>query len=211
MEPLRLCLARHGETDWNAAGRIQGQLDTPLNAHGQRQAAALAGALAAQTFDAVYSSDLERAHHTARILAAAHGLAVQALADWRERHHGRMQGNTYDELKLSWPEGYRRLRARDPEFDVEGGESLQGLAARVAAALERLRARHARGTVALVTHGGTLDAVYRLVSGQPLHEPRLVPIRNCSIHWLRHDGKGWSIEAWGGDGHLVDARDELPG
>jgi probable phosphoglycerate mutase len=211
MEALRLCLARHGETDWNAAGRIQGQLDIPLNARGQRQAAALAAALAGQSFDAVYSSDLGRAQQTARVLAAAHGLAVHTLADWRERHHGRMQGNTYDELKLSWPHGYQRLRARDPEFDVAGGESLQGLALRVAGALERLRARHAHGTVALVTHGGTLDAVYRLVSGQPLHEPRRVPIRNCSIHWLRHDGERWSIVAWGGDGHLVEARDELPG
>ena len=114
METLSLCLARHGETDWNAEGRIQGQLDIPLNAQGHRQAAALAAALAGQDFQALYSSDLMRARLTALPLAQAHRLPLQPLPEWRERHHGRMQGQTYEEMAHDWPEGHRHLRARDP-------------------------------------------------------------------------------------------------
>ena len=209
MKTLRLCLARHGETDWNAAGRLQGQLDVPLNPHGQRQAGALAAALSRHPFAAVYSSDLARARLTAQPLAQALGLQVQALAEWRERHHGRMQGMTYQELERDWPEGHRRLRARDPEFDIDGGESLVALAARCAGALAALRARHAEGMVAVVSHGGVLDGIHRLVSGQPLHEPRQVAIRNCAFHWLSHDGRRWRVEHWGEDAHLTGARDEL--
>lgn len=210
METLRLCLARHGETDWNAEGRIQGQLDIPLNSRGQRQALALARALEGQTFQAVYSSDLQRARLTALPLAQSLGLGVAASADWRERHHGRMQGLTYEELALDWPEGHRRLRARDPGFDVAGGESLIGLAERCAQGLARLRASHPGGAIAVVTHGGVLDAVHRLVSGQPLHEPRRISIRNCAYHWLSHEGGQWRIEQWGEESHLRQARDELP-
>lgn len=210
METLRLCLARHGETDWNVEGRVQGQLDIPLNRHGLRQADALGRALADVRFDAVVSSDLLRAQRTALPLAEAIGQQVMQLAGWRERHHGRMQGQTYEELASTWPEGHRRLRARDPGFDVDGGESLITLAERCARGLAALRAGHAAGSVLLVTHGGVLDAVHRLIIGQPLHEPRKVSIRNCAYHWLRHDGHAWCVEVWGCEAHLDGARDELP-
>ena len=206
---MRLCLVRHGETDWNAAGRIQGQLDVPLNAQGMRQAEALADALASTPFDAIYSSDLDRARATATAVAGRQQLPVQALPHWRERHHGRMQGQTYDELAASWPEGHRRLRARDPDFDVQGGESLQQLAVRCARNLTQLAALPA-DTVLVVTHGGVLDVVYRLVAGEPLHTPRQVIIRNCAIHWLIRQHGTWQLHSWGDESHLAQARDELP-
>jgi probable phosphoglycerate mutase len=210
METLRLCLARHGETDWNAEGRIQGQLDIPLNPRGRLQAEALAGALAEVPFAAIYTSDLRRALDTAIPAAALLGLPLRARAEWRERHHGRMQGSTYAELEHRWPEGHRRLRERDPDFEVEGGESLRALSERCAQNLSALRAAHPGGMILVVTHGAVLDAVHRLVTGQALHEPRRVPIRNCALHWLRHTAAGWSIDHWGEEAHLANARDELP-
>jgi probable phosphoglycerate mutase len=210
MKSLLLTLARHGETDWNADGRIQGQRDIPLNAKGRQQAAALTDALAARGIDAIYSSDLERARQTAEPLAALLGLPLLCLPEWRERHHGRMQGSTYEELALSWPEGHRRLRARDPDFDVDGGESLVALSQRAARGLQGIRERHVFGQVVVVTHGGMLDVVHRLVTGQPLQEPRRFAIRNCAYHRLQHDGRAWSILNWGEEAHLANARDELP-
>lgn len=208
---MLLCLTRHGETDWNAQGRIQGQLDIPLNQQGERQAAALAGALAARHFDALYASDLQRAQHTAAPLASRLGLPLQLAPSWRERHHGRMQGRTYAELAAEWPEGHARLRARDPDFDVEGGETLHAVATRCQANLDALRQRHAGQTVLVVTHGGILDVIWRLVTGTDLRAPRTVAIRNCAIHWLQRDDAGFTLLDWGQDAHLAAARDELPG
>ncbi len=206
---MRLCLVRHGETDWNAAGRIQGQLDVPLNARGQQQAQAVAAALATQPFNAVFSSDLSRAQQTAAAVAQRQQLPVQTLNGWRERHHGRMQGQTYCELASSWPEGHQRLRARDPDFEVDGGESLRQLAARCRHNLTELTAL-GQPCVLVVTHGGVLDVLHRLVCGEPLHTPRRVAIRNCAIHWLEHLGGTWTVLSWGDETHLQNARDELP-
>ena len=211
MKPIRLCLARHGETDWNAQGRIQGQLDIPLNARGLQQAQSLARALAGARFSAIYSSDLGRAIATATPVAQASGLPVTVRAEWRERHHGRMQGSTYEEIAGSWPEGHQRLRTRDPDFEVGGGESLIQMRDRCASNLAALVRGHPPGeTLLVVTHGGVLDIVHRVITGQPLREPRGFAIRNCAYHWLQHGPDGWSIERWGEEDHLAEARDELP-
>ena len=210
MTLLTLCLARHGETDWNAEGRIQGQLDLPLNPHGRAQALALAAVLATRQFDAVYSSDLLRALESALPLAARAGTGLRTRSEWRERHHGRMQGRTYGELETEWPEGYRRFRARDLQFDLDGGESLLQFQARCAGALDALAEPHAGGTVMLLTHGGVIDMIYRLVTGQSLAAPRTVPIRNCAFHVLSLRNGVWAIEQWGVDSHLISPRDELP-
>ncbi|HEX5476491.1 MAG TPA: histidine phosphatase family protein, partial [Burkholderiales bacterium] len=95
----RLCLVRHGETAWNAEGRVQGQLDIPLNAHGEGQARAVAQALAGERFDAIYASDLGRVRQTARPAAERLGLPVQLDTRLRERHYGIFQAITYAEAK----------------------------------------------------------------------------------------------------------------
>jgi probable phosphoglycerate mutase len=113
MRPIRLCLVRHGETDWNAQKRIQGQIDIPLNARGRAQAAATAAGLAGQRFDAVYSSDLARAWQTAQPIAAALGLPLYAAPGLRERHYGRMQGLTAAEARVRIPSVHAAYAARD--------------------------------------------------------------------------------------------------
>jgi phosphoserine phosphatase len=146
-----ILLVRHGETDWNRERRVQGHSDTPLNETGRTQARALLEEIVGEEIDAVYSSDLLRAHETARIVAEARGLEVTAIRDLRERHFGSWEGLTGDEILVRFPDA-----ADGPWGD---GETKQEMRRRVLDALQRIAEAHPDGRVLVVSHGGPLRAV----------------------------------------------------
>lgn len=201
---------RHGETDWNLAGRYQGQTDIGLNEQGRAQAEQAARALADEPLDAIYASDLARAADTAEILARPHGLPVQRLPGLREQHFGRFQGLSAAEIAQRWPEDAARWERREPGFGPEGGESRQAFHARCLAALAELAERHRGQRVAVVCHGGVLDSLYRAASGLPLDAPRRWPLDNAAVSRLLHGPQGLQLLEWGGTAHLDGARDDLP-
>lgn len=211
MTVTRICLVRHGETDWNAERRLQGQLDIPLNGNGRQQADRLAAALkrAAHPFAALYSSDLQRAASTAAPIAQQLGLAVTALPELRERHFGALQGVTLADGPQQQPHAWHGYSQREPAHDLGGGESLLAFSARVRHALARLAAEHLGQSILLVSHGGVLDMAYRLASGQPLTAQRAVPIPNAALNWLGVDAAQWSIIEWADQRHLAQTLDEL--
>src|SRR5688500_9075185 len=102
--PTTILLVRHGETDWNLERRVQGHSDRPLNDTGRRQAIELATALGDEPVDAIYSSDLVRAHETARILAERRGLGVTVIPELREKSFGTWEGLTDREVLQRFPE-----------------------------------------------------------------------------------------------------------
>ena len=142
---MTLYLIRHGETPLNVA-RVLQPADTPLSAHGQAQAAALAQRLRGAGLAGILSSDLPRALQTAQALAAATGLAVATTALLHERNFGALRGQPYDSL------GFDPLASADAP---PGGESQAAFEARCIAAWGELRACQARlgGPLAVVTHG----------------------------------------------------------
>lgn len=200
IEATRFCLIRHGETDWNAERRYQGQLDIGLNALGEAQARALVPVLATQRFIAAYASDLQRAWRTAELALPA--VAVQPAPALRERHYGVFQGRTVAEMRTGHPQAHAHYMARELHYDFETGESLIAFAARVLAGFETLAQRHAGGTVVAFTHGGVLDVLYRAAVGRDLTGPRDFPIPNTGVNWLRHDGTRWALDSWGETTHL---------
>jgi probable phosphoglycerate mutase len=211
-----LLLVRHGETAWNAEGRIQGQLDIPLSARGMWQAARLAERLMCERVDAVVSSDLARAALTAQPVASALGLPTQFEPRLRERHFGRFQGHTLDEISAAWPEQFHRWRERDPSWAIPDGESGQQFIARVIEALGELAAIHRGGTVAVFAHGGTLDIAYRHARAMRWDAPREHLMLNASINRMRAQQVDeatlrLTIDLWGDVAHLDSARDELAG
>jgi broad specificity phosphatase PhoE len=138
-----LILVRHGETDWNAEGRLQGHTDRPLSDYGREQARRLADDLADEEFDAIYASDLARARETAEIVAERLGLPVTLEPDLREKNWGTWEG-------LTPPE----------RLDVElVGESTEQHHRRMLVALGRIAADHPNGRVVVVTHGGSMRRV----------------------------------------------------
>ncbi|MEW6165252.1 MAG: histidine phosphatase family protein [Pseudomonadota bacterium] len=205
----RVCVVRHGETDWNAGKRLQGQIDVPLSALGHAQARATGNALMDEGFDAIYSSDLARARQTAEATAHLAHLQLRLAPGLRERHYGVFQGLTHEEAAVRHPADYARHKAREPRFAPAGGESLLDLAARIGAACDAIVRAHAGRAVALFTHGGVLDVLYRQAAGQPLETPRDFPIPNCAINWFEVVNGCWTLLSWAERGHLDAARDEL--
>ena len=116
MEATRILLVRHGETDWNATGRIQGHNDTPLNAAGRQQALRAAQRLALQPVRGLYSSDLARAYETAMIIGEPLGLTVVTSPRLRERRYGAWEGLTAAEIQARYPEQFAMWRARSTDF-----------------------------------------------------------------------------------------------
>ena len=169
-----LLLARHGETEWNRVGRWQGWADPPLNDTGWAQAHDLAAQLRGTPFDAVYSSDLRRAHETALVLAEPHGLEVVTDPDLREIDVGAWSGLTRAEIAERFPDG-----------DRPGGETREQHSVRVLAGVERIARAHPGERVLIVAHGGCVRALQRHLDDDVSH-----PIENCSVYELhfRDDG-----------------------
>jgi 2,3-bisphosphoglycerate-dependent phosphoglycerate mutase len=204
----RITAIRHGETAWNVDTRIQGQLDIGLNDAGRWQASRAGAALADEALDAIVSSDLARAHETARAIAQPHGLQVSSDMGLRERHFGHFQGRTFAQIEAELPDQALRWRKRDPEFAPEGGESLLQFRVRVMQCVQALAARHAGAHVVIVCHGGVLDILYRAATGLELQAPRSWQLGNAAINRLLWNGDHLSLVGWSDTSHLDQGLDE---
>ncbi len=199
----RICFVRHGETDWNVELRVQGHIDLALNAEGERQAAAAARRFAAGEAAALYSSDLKRARQTAAPIGAALKISVMLEPALRERHFGRCEGLTLEEISTRYEDDARALAGLDVDYAFPGqGESRRQHHARIERCVDRLVAAHPGQTIVVVTHGGVLDVIYRQARGLPLAAPRDYPIPNAGLNWVAIEGGRWSIESWGDATHL---------
>jgi probable phosphoglycerate mutase len=206
LEPTRIIAIRHGETDWNRATRIQGQLDIALNATGRWQAHRVGLALADDALHALYASDLWRAYETALAVHRATGLDISVHEGLRERGFGAFEGLTFDEIGQRFPEDAARWRQRDVNFaPPEGGERLQDFFDRSVATVQALAARHPGQTIAVVSHGGVLDALYRAATRMALDATRTWDVSNASInHLLYSPDGGLSLVGWADTFHLED-------
>jgi probable phosphoglycerate mutase len=210
MEATRIIAVRHGETAWNVDARIQGQLDIGLNDTGRWQARRVGEALAAEEITAVYSSDLGRAHQTAQSISEVKGVPVIADEGLRERSFGIFEGKTFDEIHENWPDHAHNWRKRIPEWQPpDGGESLLELRERVTRTMRELAARHPGEQIVIVAHGGVLDALYRIATGQEVNSPRTWELPNGAINRLLWTPEGFTLVGWSDTQHLDDeAADE---
>ncbi len=197
-----LLFIRHGLTDWNLERRFQGQTDVPLNDEGRSQAARLAARLAAEPHDALFTSDLQRARQTAAPLAAAWQQGAVALAGLREQHFGILEGLTAEAIQARHPDLGRRWLEADEDFAAPGAESQRQFHARVLAAVRELAALGAGRRLAVVTHGGVLDMLWRTAHGLPLTGLRECEIPNTGLNRLRWAGGTLLVDQWGDAAHL---------
>jgi probable phosphoglycerate mutase len=203
MESTRILLVRHGETDWNAAGRIQGHSDTPLNAAGRLQAQRAAQRLAREPIRALYSSDLARAFETAAIIGAPLGLTVVASPQLRERRYGEWEGLTAAEIQAHYPEQFAIWRARSTDFAPPQGETRNEILTRALAELQTIARRHVREMVVVVSHGGLCYVLINHILGSVDGDRREFTIGNASIHTLDVTGDQWSVISMNETAHLL--------
>jgi len=211
---LNIILIRHGETAWNAERRLQGHLDIPLNTEGERQAKRLAEALAPESIDLVYASDLQRARQTAQAVARLRGMPVHVDHGLRERCYGGFEGLLYSEIEQRFPAEFAAWQARDVDAVLPDGknhgETFRQFYTRATDAILAIAAANPDSTVALVAHGGVLECAYRMALGLPLETPRDFKVYNASINRFRLEEGRLALESWGEVGHLRPAvLDEL--
>lgn len=201
-----LWLIRHGETEWNRLRRVQGMLNVALNDEGRRQADRLAGHFVANppSVHAIYSSDLDRAHHTAVPVAQALDLPIILDAGLRERQYGVFQGLSFVELAEQHPEAAEAVRQRMVDYEMQGGESLRQFQKRAVDTLSKLALQHPGQRVLVFTHSGVIDVVHRFAHQIPLETERRRSMLNVSINRVTIDGDIWTTSAWGDTSHMQE-------
>lgn len=222
MQATRIFAIRHGETPWNVDTRIQGHINIDLNETGRWQAERVGHALAEEPIHAIYSSDLKRAFDTAHAIANAPArLAARTPTpahitphlQLRERHFGHLQGKTWQEIETEHAQECKLWRDRDPHWAPSGGESLTVLRERISQCVNELASQHLGEQIVLVSHGGVMDALYRLATHQSVQAPRTWHLGNAAINRLLWTPQGLSLVGWGDvshfDGALGAPRDEV--
>ncbi len=201
MTATLITLIRHGQTTWNADGRWQGHADVPLSPVGEQQAQELAARLVADSavrFDRVYTSDLQRAAHTAAAVAAALGVPLHPLPALREVHLGTWSGLTSAEIRARYGDA-----ALDHSFAGrrgEHGETEAEFSGRITAALTEIAAQHPGEHIAVVSHGGSIRAALQYLVDTRFESGH--HIKNTSLTTLRYQDGQWSLERLNDHAHL---------
>ena len=199
-----LLVIRHGETDWNRQHRFQGQIDVPLNELGREQARRLGLRLAAEPIDLMIVSDLQRARQTAQAVADLQDQVLLIEPLWREQGFGILEGLDVPTIKQRHAGLWSQWLRHEADYALpQGGESNTAFHARVMQALQALLALHAGRRVAVVTHGGVLDMLWRTAMALPLGGPRECEIPNTGINRLRWVDGRLQILRWAEADHLA--------
>lgn len=155
----KLYLIRHGETAWNAASKAQGSQNIALSENGRMQAKLLANRMKNYHIDHIYSSDLDRAYETGKIIAEPLGLPVEKIEGFREMCFGEWEGLTHHEIRSKYDEHYSVWRSKPHEADIPGGEKLIDVQKRGLRALHQLVETHKNENIVVVSHGVAIKAI----------------------------------------------------
>lgn len=194
-QPTVFYVVRHGETDWNVAGRMQGHADILLNENGRSQAMALGAQLHDLTFTSCYASDLKRAYHTAEIILDSKNPkpAVQTDRRLRERHFRDWEGKLFADFDRAKPEEKLNIEQQDE------------ILARVITCLKEIAAKDRNGTVLILTHGGIIRNL--LIDLLALNSGNAkVSVKNAGYARLIFSGHRWLVDMM----HNIDILDPIP-
>jgi probable phosphoglycerate mutase len=176
-----LYVARHGETDYNAAGRYCGRTDLPLNDTGIIQARELANRVRDMTFDIVISSPMLRARQTADIVCGALDMTYGVCGQFVERNMGVYEGLTKDEAKERYPDLWNRQCTVKADDAPDGGETIRQACGRIDEGLDNIRRKHSDKIVLLICHGFAARAVNRYCRNLPFEDMAGFVLGNCEI------------------------------
>lgn len=200
---MQLFAVRHGETEWNKAGKQQGHLNSDLTKLGLLQARAMAHGLSGYKIDYMYTSDLGRALQTADIISNVLKLEYVTEPSLRERNLGILQGLTMQEFKIRFPADAEKFAGRDPDYVIPLGESVRQRYERSINFINELTEKYPAANVLVVCHGGVLTSFMQSALDLPLEQKRKYSLYNGSINrFTVTETGGWQLDTWGELSHL---------
>jgi alpha-ribazole phosphatase/probable phosphoglycerate mutase len=184
---MKIYLIRHGQTDWNIEGRIQGTLDIPLNETGRRQAELLAKGMDSRPVSRIFSSTLTRAMETAERISSRQEVEICPMTQLIEAEFGKWEGMTWDEIMETYPKEYRLWTLNPDEVSPPGGETQDQVISRcIWAVREILRITGGREDIAIVSHGCTIAYLISfMIRNHP--ETESIVIENASITTVNYN------------------------
>ncbi|WP_188496235.1 histidine phosphatase family protein [Pullulanibacillus pueri] len=191
----KICMVRHGETNWNAERRLQGRTDIPLNAAGIKQAQACGRFLSQSEWDVVVTSPLGRAKQTAEIINIQLGLTILEMEAFIERGFGDAEGMTYEEKLTTFS-----------EQPIPNQESKEAVIARTMEGLQTLHQKFPGENILLVAHGGVINAILSTISNGETGKLRL---NNACLSTILYKNGQWEIESYNQVSHLSQTVDNL--
>lgn len=202
--PTEFIFIRHGQSHANSQNILQGQSDSGLDQTGRRQAELLALRLQQQPpFDFIYSSDLKRAHETAKYITEKIGGEIILSSELREWNFGDLQGLQHDELLHKYPDIMRSLYKTGAPVNIPNGESRDEMECRCQGFIETLACRHPGKRLLLVTHGGTLRAIFRRIVAAPKSDCLQPSVANASYSSCVFTAEQkWQLTCWNDVSHL---------
>ena len=186
-----LYLVRHGETEWNREGRLQGNGDSPLTENGRRQAAQVREALQSVAIEQAYVSPLKRAVDTMAIIVAERAVELVVCEPLREISLGPWEGKTRDEVAVTHPDQYRAFVEQPDQMQLDGAETFAALQQRVVGELERLFEQHAGERVLVVSHWMAIKVALAYYAGVPLSQLATIenPANGAYLKVTRRGGR----------------------
>ncbi|GHH96742.1 histidine phosphatase family protein [Neobacillus kokaensis] len=191
-----ICIVRHGETDWNAAGRLQGSTDIPLNAKGMQQAEESGRFLKNSDWDVIITSPLLRAKRTAEIINDSLNVPLIVMEDFKEKYFGEVEGMTFEERRAKFP---------DQNYPNQEGE--EDFVNRLLAGLQKINQSYKDKKVLLVAHGAVINALLAKLSNGKLGRGK-TKIENACLNEIQFCDNCWEIKVYNQVSHLSDFYEE---
>ena len=198
----RLYIIRHGETEWNSQGRIQGHTDIPLSGAGRQQAQYTAERLKNVNFDIAYSSDLSRTSETAEIILGKRNIQVNTLTSLREYNKGVFEGLHRTEYSLTYPDQYQASLIKDLDFAPESGESVRQVHDRVSEFGTFITSEHPNEDILIAGHGGSLRALVVHLLSLSMETTWNLATSNCSLTIIYTYPNGNVLHLYNDTSHL---------
>lgn len=200
---MRLYLVRHGETDWNRVGRIQGRLDVDINLFGVKQAHLCAKRLKHIPFDKAFTSPLARAVQTAEIINQHHQLRIEAHKDLEEIHLGNWEGMTWSEINRSYRTLMTDMQRERKMANIHGGESYEDVIERSMGFIESIK-NHPYEHILVVSHGGVIKSILSHVLGLSIEKRSNFNVMNTSMSILEYhkSQERWRVVTMNDHSHL---------
>ncbi len=203
----KVMLVRHGVTEWNSKGRVQGQSDTHLAPDGVHQARLLTAHFPFDFVKTIYTSDLHRAITTAEVIASRFNLDIVPMPEFREVNFGDWEGRSFEDLAKEDPTEFKKFFLQPDMLLIKGAETFAEVQNRAMTALKKIVHEHDKNdNIVIVTHGAVIRTILADILSMPLRKIWTIKQYNTAVNIIRIDDGAYSIELINGTYHLQSLR-----